>query len=244
MRAPFIIFAHARSGSTNLSRALQCHPDLHIAEEPFHEKYHEWNPNEPSYLNLIRDIPSLDKQTSDIFRKYNGIKVLNYQLSEDLYTHLLLRPEIKVIYLKRSNLLQAVVSNLIARQTGVWQPHEKGKDYTSQKFAPLPLEEIEKIINYEKELRLYYDDLLNKKPAQMLYRTNYEDLYLNKEISPDAVLHDIYRFLGLPSHPVDFQDYLNYKVSKINPENIYDMLPNAKEINEKFGCDETGWLYS
>jgi hypothetical protein len=42
----FILFAHARSGGSNLLKALQLHPLLRIAEEPFHEKYHVWHPDD------------------------------------------------------------------------------------------------------------------------------------------------------------------------------------------------------
>src|SRR5215475_6736080 len=117
----FILFAHARSGSSNLLEALQLHSLLLIAEEPFHEKYHVWHPDERKYVDLITDIPSLEAQLAMLFAKYNGIKVLDYQLPRELYTHLLLRSEFRVIFLRRRNLLQAVISRCIAEQTGVWK---------------------------------------------------------------------------------------------------------------------------
>jgi hypothetical protein len=99
-----IVFAHARSGSSSLYQILQLHPVLNILEEPFNENFTEWNPNNPSYLACIHDIPSLDAQLAEIFSIYNDIKFLNYQLPERLTTHLLLRPDCFVIFLWRRNL--------------------------------------------------------------------------------------------------------------------------------------------
>ena len=65
----------------------------------------------------IQDVPSLGAQLAEIFTAYNGIKMLEYQLPEPLYVHLLQRPDCQVILLRRKNLLQAVVSGLIAEQT-------------------------------------------------------------------------------------------------------------------------------
>ena len=39
MKTKFIIFAHMRCGSTALAQALEEHPYLKVAMEPFHKKY-------------------------------------------------------------------------------------------------------------------------------------------------------------------------------------------------------------
>jgi hypothetical protein len=51
----FVLFAHARSGSSSLLEVLKTHPALRVAEEPFHEKSQQWNPEEPKYVDLITD---------------------------------------------------------------------------------------------------------------------------------------------------------------------------------------------
>ena len=58
---PFVIFAQPRTGSTTLLRALQLHPQLHIAEEPFWDRYQELHPDEPNYVDLIEDILTLEE---------------------------------------------------------------------------------------------------------------------------------------------------------------------------------------
>lgn len=84
-----ILFAHPRSGSSSLFQILQLHPQLHLLEEPFNESFVEWNPTNKDYLSHIHDIPSLDAQLADIFATYNGLKMLDYQLSDDLITYIL-----------------------------------------------------------------------------------------------------------------------------------------------------------
>jgi LPS sulfotransferase NodH len=125
-----VIFAHARSGSSSLYRLLQLHSSLHIAEEPFHDSYHSWNPSEKNYVDHITDIPSLEEQLGALFAKYNGIKILQYQLPVALYTHLLLKPELRIVFLRRRNLLQAAVSGRIAEQTNIWKIWDLEGDIT------------------------------------------------------------------------------------------------------------------
>jgi len=99
-----ILFAHPRSGSSSLYQILQLHPELNILEEPFNERFMEWNPNNKNYLSLISDIPSLNAQLLEIFSAYNGVKVLDYQLPDELAAHLLQRLDCKIIFLRRRNL--------------------------------------------------------------------------------------------------------------------------------------------
>ena len=136
-----VMFAHPRSGSTSLLDILNVHPELNLVEEPFHESFSIWHPDEKNYAALIEDRTTLDAQLSDIFSKYNGMKVLDYQLSYELYAYLLLKPWLKVIVLRRKNVLQAAVSVFIAKQTGIWNIRdldpESGNSYYKLQAIPL-----------------------------------------------------------------------------------------------------------
>jgi hypothetical protein len=57
----FVLFAHPRSGSSNLFEALQLHPLLSILEEPFNEGFARWRPDERRYRDLVTDEASLDE---------------------------------------------------------------------------------------------------------------------------------------------------------------------------------------
>ncbi len=122
-----IFFAHPRSGSSSLYQILQLHPDLNILEEPLNENFTRWNSKNKNYRELVHDIPSLDMQVAEIFATYNGIKMLDYQLPDELAVHSLQRLECKVIFLRRRNILQSVVSVLIAEQTHLWKRWEMTK---------------------------------------------------------------------------------------------------------------------
>lgn len=115
-----IFFAHPRSGSSSLYEILQSHPVLNIVEEPFNENFTRWDAANRNYLERVHDIPSLDAQVEEIFADHNGIKVLDDQLPADLAAHLLRCDDCKVLFLWRRNLLQTVVSVLLAEQTRLY----------------------------------------------------------------------------------------------------------------------------
>ncbi len=112
-----LFLAHPRSGSSSLYEILQSHPDLNILEEPFNENFTRWDSANKNYRELIHDIPSLETQVEGIFSTHNGIKILDYQLPRDLAAHLPKRPDCKIVFLRRRNPLQSVVSVMIAQQT-------------------------------------------------------------------------------------------------------------------------------
>ena len=111
-----VLCAHGRSGSTTLYRVFQTHSRLKFALEPIWHGYAKENQGERNYVDFIEDVPSLEKALDDLFAKYNGIKILSYQLPKKLYTHLLPSPDVKVLFLQRANLLRAEVSGCIAKQ--------------------------------------------------------------------------------------------------------------------------------
>jgi hypothetical protein len=242
----FVIYAHARSGSSNLLEALQLHPGLHIAEEPFHEKYALWNPGEPNHIDLIRDERSLDAAVAHLFRHHDGIKVLDYQLDQSLYRRLLLREDVKVIGLRRRNQLQAIVSGQVASQTGVWKMWDLKTDLASTyaSLAPISAEEVAERLQWGRELHAFYQDVMACKPAAQRLLLEYETLYTDHLNHNRDVLAGVFAFLGLtlPDSPkLDY--YLDPGRCKLSGRGDYRYLPNAAEINARFGNDETGWLW-
>lgn len=244
----FVLFAHPRSGSSNLLRILQLHPGLRIAEEPFHPKYKIWNPSEPSYADLIKDLPSLQYHLAELFEKYNGIKVLDYQLPKSLYTHLLLWKEVKVIRLWRRNILRALVSGFIAEQTGIWKHWDAvgNKSSAYRQLDPIPLDALAQRLEYVKDLRDYYMNVLTEKPHGMCFDITYEDLYLDGSREKRQRLERLFNFLGIDLKAVDtvkLDYYFNPRKAKINDAGTYELLPNSREIDERFGSREHGYLF-
>src|SRR5215467_6379515 len=93
-----IFLAHPRSGSSSLYQILQLHPELNILEEPFNENFTRWDVHNKNYRGLIHDAASLDAQVNEIFKTYNSIKILDYQLAENLMVHLIERADCKIIF--------------------------------------------------------------------------------------------------------------------------------------------------
>ena len=115
-----VVVAHPRSGSNSLVEILDCHPELTLLDEPLNEDFSSWLPANPDYRARVTDVTSLDRVVNGILADYSGFKVHTYQLEMELLAHLLCRRDLYVVFLQRRNLLEAVVSNLIAEQTGLW----------------------------------------------------------------------------------------------------------------------------
>lgn len=121
MKDRFLLFAIARSGSTTLLRLLNCHPEIRCIDEPFNP--HKFN---GQYFERVKDVASLDETLEDIWRSHNGIKHAwdptgaSFSWRPYFNEHLLLRPDQKILFLNRRNILRQLVSMRIAQQTEVW----------------------------------------------------------------------------------------------------------------------------
>lgn len=240
-----ILFGHPRSGSTSLYRILQAHPELNILDEPFNEDFLSWDAANKSYRELVTDIESLDVQLAEIFRRHNGIKMLCYQLPQELEVHLLRRRDVRIIFLRRTNVLQAVVSNFIARQTQVWKRSDatKSLEHYYRHLAAIEIDDVRVDVNL---LKHYMDELESAVDAvarDRVLKLTYESLYLVDDATRVAQIDSIWRALGLSRlHPAVYEHDLNPENAKMNTGRMYSYLPNADEIDAALGCDETGWL--
>lgn len=241
-----VLFGHTRSGSTSLSRMLAAHPRLRILEEPFNEGFADSHPGERDYLSLIRDVPSLDEQLAHIFATHNGIKVLDYQVEESLYAHMLARPDLTILFLRRRNALQACVSAFMAGQTGLWHRWDADRPLTDYYGAlqPLPIDQIALYLRIGKHDMDLFESVVTNRPAGTWLKLVYEDLYLGPPEQRAAQVMRIWDFLGLdPLPPEVTQRYLDPAEAKLNSAETYRRVPNAQEINARLGSDETGWLF-
>lgn len=241
-----LLVAHPRSGSTSLYKILQLHPELNILEEPFNEGFTTWNPDHPNYLERIHDIASLDAQLAEIFTTYNGVKVLDYQLPDELNIHLLHRPDFAIIFLRRRNLLQSVVSALIAIHTNVWKKWEMVKPVEEyfQMLQPLDVKEIQRQISWYKAHLDFIESIVDGRPDKAVVKLTYEELYFVPPEQRNEQIAAIWRLLGLAPLDVEqIQVYLQPESMKMNSPATYALLSNAEEIEQRCGNDVTGWLF-
>lgn len=234
----FIIFAHARSGSTSLANVLGASPDVSMAIEPFHEKYSVWNTSEPNYQEMIRDEASLHKVVDEIFSKYNAFKVLMYQLPTHLYLALLARKDLKVLFLKRTDYLAAAMSSLIAEQTGVWKKDDQKVQIDYSKLEPLNIDRLKEMIDYLGEQMDTFENFLEKERKGGYMKLTYEKLY-SEDLEIDKLqIKKICKFLNISMPPEDIvQKYLKPSSAQLNYENIYQQIPNHDEIMQKLNTN-------
>lgn len=241
-----ILFAHPRSGSSSLFQILQLHPQLRILEEPFNEDFVRWSPENPDYLGAVHDLASLDRQLETIFSRYNGIKLLDYQLPDELLSTLLQRASYRIVFLRRRNLLQTVVSNLIAEQTNVWKMWDLTTPLADA-YRGLDALDIAVVGRSVHELDAHLalcEALLRQRPAGTFLNLVYEDLYFAPPPAQLAQLAAVWQLLQLP--PLE-SERLGYFLSpaevKLNSNATYALLPNARAIHTQCGSDRTGWLF-
>ena len=242
-----ILFAHPRSGSSSLYQILQLHPDLNILEEPFNERFTEWSPINKNYRSLIFNVPSLDAQLAEIFISYNGVKVLDYQLPDELAVHLLRRTDCKIIFLRRRNLLQSVVSVLIAEQTHLWKRWEMTKPLEEyyRNLQPLDIAEIQARIRSLKDHLDFFEGVIDNRPKGKAIKLTYEELYFASSERRGQLMDEIWELLEItPLAQETYQNYFQPETAKINSAETYLFIPNAGEIQQVCGNDETGWLYT
>jgi hypothetical protein len=240
-----ILLGHPRSGSTSLYRILQAHPALNILDEPFNEDFVSWDDANKNYREFVTDVESLDVQLAEIFRRHNGIKVLCYQLPQELEVHLLRRRDVRIVFLRRMNVLQAVVSNFIARQTQLWKRSDATKpleDYYRH-LAPIEIEDIEVDLSLLRDYMDQLESVVDALPHDRVLKLTYEGLYLVDHAARLAQIDGIWRALGLSGlDPAVYEADLKPELVKMNTVRMYSYVPNANEIDAAFGCDETGWL--
>jgi hypothetical protein len=241
-----IFIAHPRSGSSSLYQILQLHPGLNILEEPFNEGFAEWSPNGKTYLDKIVDIPSFEEQLADIFSEYNGLKMLNYQLDDDVLAYLLEKKDLFFIFLRRRNILQSVVSTMIADQTGLWKMWEMDRTFQEyyKELKPISISEIQSdILGIEMQLD-NIERKLDSRPKGTVLKFIYEDLFFIPLEQQKRQIEAIWPFLDLPPlRDERIEYYLSPEKVKINSLETYHMIPNGQEIEDKCGNDRTGWLF-
>jgi hypothetical protein len=235
---PFVLFAHARSGSTSLVRALERSPDVRILMEPFNESFTRWNPGATDYRATVTDAASLDRAAVEWYAQHEGVKVLDYQMPRDINTRLISSGDRNVIFLRRRNILRTCVSVELSEQTGVW--HAWDGSHQGQTFAPISIDALRKRVDDSAREMAYYERVAASLPSDRVLRLWYEELYSSRGAD---LIRDAFRFLGAEAVLDDeTATLLDPGRTRLNPDEVYLGIPNAGEIDAELGSDKTGWL--
>lgn len=247
-----LIFSLPRCGSTTLMRVLNCHKEIHCASEPF-------NDDSPPFAELVRaeDPQSLEAKLEAIRAEHDCIKHVwhpsgwPFPKRSDLNRALLLRPDHKVVFLNRRNILRRIVSNQMSMQTKLWALWREGDGDSIETFE---FQEInEKAVKWQlrrerKLIKAHRRDLTKNK-------TVFLDLWYEDVFDPALTTEDrrqaigrIVDFMGRDTSPeaMDLDEVnrlLDPSSTKMNARDTYLRVPNIHKIEKRFGSDKTGWLF-
>jgi hypothetical protein len=247
---PYIIYSLPRCGSSALADILNIQDDDKCAHEPF-------NPNNCDFYNLKRALSdgmpvALDK----LFGEYRGFKHVwntdgwpfprgSAELTESMLQH----PRLKIVMLYRENILQRIVSEEIARQTGIWSAFkdDASKRRKQFKFQPFDVGSL--------KMRLWAERPAVESARARLragknpwIEVSFESLYDPSvpKLARREQLAKIMAFLGVDlaviEQPSSAMKTFWDPPSDSRSNAIYRQIPNIEEIRG-FGSDDFGFLF-
>lgn len=232
----FICVGNPRTGSTLLMRSLNNHSHIIGYGEltknsdrypaPFHQFGHS--------RGLYRDDPVGFLRTR-VFRKYPaeieavGFKIFYHhaprgtQWGSAVWEYLLGDPTLKILHLKRHNLLKTFLSKQTASRSGEYIKYTNG-----QERPPVHLDPDEMLAFFEKMRagEAQYDDLLRGHP---LIEVRYEDMTRNYA----AEMQRIQEFLGVTTENIE------QGTTKRPSRPLSSQIANYAELKE--ACASTPW---
>lgn len=235
----FLIICRKRTGSNFLVSLLQSHPKIRAFGEVFSEDDQiYWG--YPSYSSpeilQIRQKAPIKFLEHIVFRDFlQSTKVVGFKLIyqeeqnsnyEIICEYLRNIKNLKVIHLKRRNILSNYVSLEMAKKTDVWiKLHNKGNHDLKLKVNYKDcLEYFQKTRALEKEYELVFS-----KRSQQIHTIYYEDLVANKV----KAIEDIQKFLRVECLPL-----ISY-TKKQEKRPLSEIIINYNELKEKF--ENTPW---
>jgi hypothetical protein len=274
----FIILAPARSGSNLLASQLNAHPDMVCFAELFNytvdfiiydvDGYDGHSPEDIALRE--RDRPAFLR--TRIFGQHDeGIHAVGFKLPyehiwlvPDVLEWLLAQDDLRVIHLRRRNLLRARVSLRIAEMTKVWMERKPppltslltpanafralrhpGRATNAVRATlwpklPGPQAQREPITISVDECKFYFA-WVEENAAQ--YGSAFGDhpvltiYYEDLVANREAVLHELQMFLGLKPRP------LRVATRQQNPEPLEELIANYDELREAFRDTEYGVFF-
>ncbi len=255
-----------------LVQALNSSPEITCFGELFHPQL-----NLPGYIGYnvaghdnfsVRDRALRDRDFEEFLRERvycahpEATQAVGFKL---LYGHIWGFPgllealtedtEIRVLHLRRRNLLRTLLSLKIAETTGVWLEDRRltlanigtalrhplrvatrlrrtlRRPPASRVKLTLPAEECRKFFYQMQRNAAHYDDLFRQHPKLTLF---YEALVDHRE----EALGQAQEFLGVDLRP------LNVTLRKQNPELLPELLENYDELYRAFCFTPHAWMFN
>ena len=219
----FIVLSRQRSGSNLLVNALQSRPEFKVYGEIFRGGVDE------SVKTAVRKSAS-DYLDKNIFTDYpSPIKAVGFKIfyqhpvwdpSGNVWQYLREMEDLRVIHLRRHNLLKSFVSWKIAQKTDVWK---QANDASLELDKRVEISPEECVAFFEQTLQQekIADERFSGKP---LLQTTYESLTSQFAEQMDL----IQEFLNVDPLPIAM------KTVKQNPESLSELIINYDELSHAF----------
>jgi LPS sulfotransferase NodH len=229
----FIVFTTPRTGSTLLVKSLDTHPEIFCAGEifllggtSFHREcsFRFWKLPLPKKMIYVLNFPNMWMNLKSFLNRFftakNGEQAKGFKLMHFQTAYLpgmidyIKNNDVKVILLLRENLLKNTLSDLRARQTGVYHNSGKGAEKLPRFRVDLELlgKKMAEINDINKQLEQATASMNRLKVA-------YEDFD-----NWDATISKILNFLNVKDIP------LTPVSKKLNPDKLEDMMENYDEM--------------
>ena len=245
----FVIVSHPRSGTNFLRDILNQQPKVFEAAEMFHTMPNVCSPRE--YLGKERlTLDDLDLYFTNlaVAKKLEAVgltifdKASCHSLSNDEVARLVVRNDIRPIFLIRRNLLKAVISLLRADRTGAWHlkvsgdlvqwPHSVSPpDALQRQIGPIDVHEVQAWIAHTRTFLAHVEQSLKNRGKKYL-TVFYEDLCLSGHERTVQEVNRVLEFLGMT--PIS-----NYTptLARTASAAFYESIPNRQELVDATGFD-------
>ena len=209
----FIILGRSRVGSNFLRSLLNSHEQIRIFGEIFRNADAiDWDMPDyqttPAQLKLYQSDP-VDFFEKQVFHRLPksisavGFKIFYYHAPENtvfskIWPHMLAQNSLRVIHLKRRNILQTHLSRKRAVLTDSWV----NTDGKKEKSPPIRLDYDELLADFE-QTRQWENEFDARFARHPLFNVAYEDL----SADPGSVINSLQAFLGVDPQPLSAQTH-------------------------------------
>jgi len=221
----FIVLSRSRTGSNLLLNSLKKHPHIQVFGEIF-----RGGVNDDVKAAVIESAE--DYLEKNIFKHYDkSIRAIGFKIfyqhpvwdrSGNVWSYLQNLDKLKVIHLKRNNILRALVSQKIAFKTDVWKAVDtKDESRADDRKVRLSKEECEAFFEKTRAWEADGDRMFCDKA---LLQISYEELANDYQDQMQRVL----AFLEVS--PVKMQP----QTRRQNPESLRELITNYDQLKESF----------
>ena len=241
MTAPvkFFIAGTQRTGTTLIRTSLSSHPDILcrgevflLGKKPYRDEGGYWHYSRQSITKRARAMLSPSTSAADYLNElYSqsryaaiGFKLMlnHLQVRPYIATHLL-RHSVKVLLVRRRNVLKTLVSRRSAEQSGVYHVSRSLKKGSSVEkwVAPKVTIDIETLVDDLESIDAEYLTWRSKITGKLEYiDIGYEDYVANQRIANESILS----FLGAKSVALESD------LKKVNPDELHAIVENYPEV--------------